>query len=391
MSPMSWTALAKLFPLLAFLMGLFPVSVVVAQTPAEGIHLEVPPDGTSMPMAVIGDQPAVEVTINGEGPYVFLVDTGAAGGGRIDPELAAKLDLETLGQVQVGDPSGRNRATRDLVRVDHVRFGDAEARGVPMLLAGELQAGRSIDGILGFALFRDVLLTLDYPAKTLRLTPGGLGPPDGQDIVADVGDGGIPSVEVDLGGVTVTADIDSGSMGWVTLPAAVAGKLDLAAEPVVVGRAETPFNSFEILQAPLDGAVQVGRHVFPNPPVEFADMFPRGNLGGQLLGHFAVTFDQRNRRVRFEREGDGPLGKPRRYRVGVMFAGGPADLVVRGTVPGSPGEKAGLREGDRVLAVNGLPVEEVDLGTIFSKPETVTLKIERGSETIEVALTPEAG
>ena len=129
-----------------------------------------------------------------------------------------------------------------------------------------------------------------------------------------------------------------------------------------------------------------------NPPIDFAEIFPRGNIGGQFLRQFAITFDQQNDRVRFRREDEGPLRQEARYRVGVMFMPGSEALEVAGTVPGAPGERAGLKEGDAVTAINGRPVSEIGTGEmreIFGSPETVELSILRDGEILTIALTPE--
>jgi serine protease DegQ len=67
--------------------------------------------------------------------------------------------------------------------------------------------------------------------------------------------------------------------------------------------------------------------------------------------------------------------------------------VVDKVDPGSPAERAGLRKGDLVTAVDGMPVREADslqrkLGLVWSG-ETVSLSVLRGSETLVIATTME--
>jgi S1-C subfamily serine protease len=61
--------------------------------------------------------------------------------------------------------------------------------------------------------------------------------------------------------------------------------------------------------------------------------------------------------------------------------------------PGSPAERAGLKKGDLVTAVDGLPVREADslqrkLGLVWSG-EVVSLTVQRGSESLAVPVTME--
>lgn len=356
------------------------------------VHLELPADGVDTPLELARDQPSVEVRVNGKGPFRFLLDTGAAGAGRVSAALAERLGLAVVGSVMVGDPSGQNREERELVLVDELNIAGAVARDVAMLLAPESTQSLDVEGILGFGLFRDVLLTLDYPGRRLRLYPGALPPSDGRAVLDLTVRRGVPSVRVDVDGHGVDADIDSGSMGWLTLPERIASELHLAAEPRIVGRASTGFNTFEIKQAPLAGTVHIGGHALVDPSIEFAGLFPRANLGGQLLRHFALTFDQRNGRVRFERNSDEPIARPARYRVGVALGVGPDGIRVERAAPGSPGERAGLRSGDVVLAIDGTPVGDLGdagLRDVLNRPGPVEFRVRRGGQTLTITVTPE--
>lgn len=345
-----------------------------------------------MPMQIVNHQPAVEVMVGGEGPFLFLIDTGAAGGGVISPELAERLGLETVGQVEIGDPSGRNREMRDLVRVAELTAAGRTWRDLDMLLGGDVLGDPGIDGILGFGLFSDSLLTLDYPAGEVRIETGELPPADGQEILDFRAEHEIPMIDLDVANRTVAADIDSGSMGWLMVPESVAERLPLDSEPRVIGRARTSFNEFEIKAAKLVGAVRVGRHTVHNPQLEFADIFPRGNVGGQFLSQFAVTFDQKNNRVRFTREGEGCMERKPRYRVGIMLRPGPKGLIVDGTVPGSAAERAGLVAGDRLSRINGIAIDELardEMDRVFGTPEEIALVVDRDGAEVEVRITPE--
>src|SRR4029079_2748204 len=101
--------------------------------------------------------------------------------------------------------------------------------------------------------FGDCLLTLDYPGERVRLARGELPAENGRDVLAFRSERGIPSISVRVSGREMEADVDTGAMGGVILPAREAKVLPLAAAPTVVGRARTASNTFEIEAAPLDG------------------------------------------------------------------------------------------------------------------------------------------
>jgi len=72
-------------------------------------------------------------------------------------------------------------------------------------------------------------------------------------------------------------------------------------------------------------------------------------------------------------------------RLGLSFD---AEALVRGINPGSPAQTAGLVAGDRIVAVNGRPVSEVDLAR-FVVDRPVLLLVERASgQTLHVVVDP---
>ena len=70
---------------------------------------------------------------------------------------------------------------------------------------------------------------------------------------------------------------------------------------------------------------------------------------------------------------------------------GNVPIVVREVVPNSPAAKAGLRVGDRIVAVNNEPVKSAEQVTQFirdHKGQAITLRVERGGSTLDVSATP---
>lgn len=70
---------------------------------------------------------------------------------------------------------------------------------------------------------------------------------------------------------------------------------------------------------------------------------------------------------------------------------GNVPIVVREVVPNSPAAEAGLRVGDRIVAVNGEPVKSAEQVTQFireHKGQPITLRVGRGGSTLEISATP---
>src|SRR5882724_1233224 len=68
-----------------------------------------------IPMRLDSGMAAIELTVNGKGPFLFAIDTGAEGGPRLDSSLVEKLGLKPSGQIREGDPSGRNARMAETV------------------------------------------------------------------------------------------------------------------------------------------------------------------------------------------------------------------------------------------------------------------------------------
>jgi hypothetical protein len=271
--------------------------------PAAYRSAELSAGSTEVPMVGEGGV-VLEVRINGQGPYRFALDTGAGGGGRISPALVKKLGLKPAGEVVTGDPSGKNTQTLQIIEVDLLTLSGASFKGVKLMARDAPQPpggpGAGLDGVLGIALFKDHLLTLDYPARKVRIEAGDLPPVDNREIIAFQMPHGVPAIKMKVGDLEVDADVDSGNMnGEVTLPGSYIDKVPLQKEPVVVGRGRTGFNEFEIKQSPLKGAVRIGDRTVESPRVDFVEIFPVANVGHAFLRRFVVTIDQKNLRMRF--------------------------------------------------------------------------------------------
>jgi hypothetical protein len=163
------------------------------------------------PMQFRGLMPVIEVKINGQGPFAFAIDTGAGMQADIDTSVATQLKLVPNGKVLTGDPSGLNDREVATARINTIAFGGAEFRNVTAVIRPQRITPDypNVDGILGFALFTDYLLTLDYPAMQVRLARGALPEANGADILSFEIVNRRPVIEVAIGRIRVRAHIDS--------------------------------------------------------------------------------------------------------------------------------------------------------------------------------------
>jgi|GEM_PF-566453 len=253
-----------------------------------------------IPMTIENHLPVIEATVNGQGPFRFVVDSGFGQSIELSAELAQKLNLPVIGEAIAADPSGKNGANVRIMHADSVDIGQAHFGSVEV--AQRRPGGRdNADGIIGLPLFTTLLVTFDYPNGRMRIDGGSLPAADGARVLDYTVEHGVPTIEIDVAGRKVKTDIDSGSPAEVSLPLGVAKSLPLTAEPKVVGHGRTPGNEFDIYSAPLQGDVHIGQISLSNPSVDFVDLFPVGNLGYRFLKNLTVTFDPANHRVRFDK------------------------------------------------------------------------------------------
>jgi predicted aspartyl protease len=280
---------------------LFGSSAAVAQSAPQVTE----PDGSvvTVPMILRGPLPAVEVMVNGQGPFVFTIDTGAMGMARADSSLVERLKLPIVGRMRARDGSGRSRPV-DVVRLDSLAIGGIRFSNVsaPTRDYNASPNSPKVDGILGFDLFSEYLLTLDFPGKRVRIERGRLPEPNGAEVLGYENATGTPIVEMFVGGRKLKGRIDTGNaLSSFVLPESLAKTLPLASEAVVVGRARTVSSEVEIKAAQLKDSVRLGRFDFHEPRVIFPALTEDINIGSAAFREFVVTFDQKNRRLRLER------------------------------------------------------------------------------------------
>jgi predicted aspartyl protease len=107
------------------------------------------------------------VTVNGQGPFRFIVDTGA-NRSVVSAELAAQLGLPSQGVGDVHSVHGVSVAP--LVRVDRLQYGDVSlnAAALPMMSGGVLAGEHGLLGVDGMSGRR---LRMDFERHCIEIVP----------------------------------------------------------------------------------------------------------------------------------------------------------------------------------------------------------------------------
>jgi predicted aspartyl protease len=253
------------------------------------------------------------VMINGQGPFQFLMDTGA-NVSCVSRDLAQRLGLAASAPARVHTVVGVRE--RPGVLIEHLKVGERSRRSVH---AAALALDKGLDGVLGVDWLDGQRLEMGFKARSLAITRSKEDiPKDG--VVAVVPArrryGQLTIVDADLGGRRINAMIDSGSQ--LTICNAALREMISAANRrtgagdlyVRVGMETLLGEAFtgELIYLPFMrlGGLQLG-----NVPVVYSDMHvfdlwglktkPAVILGMDLLTQFdTVALDFGRSQVRFD-------------------------------------------------------------------------------------------
>lgn len=251
----------------------FPPGRAIAQAPAE-IEL---PDEDHPPAALDTHQGRYEhmmapVSINDQGPFNFLLDTGA-NISCVSNRLMERLELKSVESARVHTVVGVRH--RPIVTLDRLQVGPRNRRKVraPALPI----KGSEVDGILGVDWLKGQRLVLDFKNSKLEIVRSQHDLSEAGRVVvvpARRRHGQLTIVDADLGGKRISAIIDSGAQGTLCNR-----KLRDIVRSQEARKGEKPTPKFVRMET-LAGESFVGESIF----------LPFLRLGGLHLGNVQVTY-----------------------------------------------------------------------------------------------------
>jgi predicted aspartyl protease len=247
------------------------------------------------------------VTIDGKGPFAFIVDTGA-NQTVISAELARQLGLPIGAPAPLNGVAGIQLAPTTVATLE-IGGGIRPEVTVSLLPAAAIGA----QGMLGLDGLEDKRITLDFRGQALRIESAGHLYRDSSEIVVKARrrDGQLTLVDADLDGIPITAFLDSGAqntIGNLSLQTLALRRRPLshwAQIPILSATGQTI--SAQIADLP---HLRVATLKLPNWPVAFADLHtfrmwdlterPAILLGVDVLSRFEyVCLDFSRSEVRF--------------------------------------------------------------------------------------------
>jgi predicted aspartyl protease len=381
---------------------------VSARAPRGAFDAPQPPDDTTLagettvPLEIDG-LVTVEARLNGR-PFHFILDTG--GHNIITPEVAAALGLQGVGAGASGG-AGAGELPQQYTRIATLQIGAATLRDqsfyVMPLQYGTVERGprEPLAGLIGLELFERFAARIDYPAKTLTLrTLAGHRHHGAGVAVPIVFDDDMPLLQGRIAGQPGLIALDTGNAGTTVVQAVwarvhgLADRLKRGLETVSYGAGGASRN-----WASRAGDVEIGGIALRNPIVRYAEdsagafssRTEAANIGTDLLSHFVIDVDYARGVIWFEHRPGVPEQPFNRSGLRAIKEE-PGAFAVALVLPDSPAARAGVAQGDRIVAVDGVAADRLsgrDLAhkLIQAVGTPVKLKLLRGTEAREAVIT----
>jgi hypothetical protein len=289
-----------------------------------------------------------------------IIDTGAMAS-IVTPKYAKShgLAVRSVSSLEMQDAFKQTRPTPRVARFDRLKLGNATFHDFDAI-AEDFETlatlSRRLDVVLARPVFRDVLLTIDYPNRRLIIEHGDLPPANGRDILP---------LKRDADGALLMPVRIGNDQAWLTLDTGHTGNGLLLSRYRLLGMrwASTPVDADRVRGfigegiskiGRMDGDAIVGQYTFARPIIAVSSDDDHEFLGADFLRHFAITIDQRNNRLQLQRATTKPIESPAVMRLGFEFTDDKGTIDV---IEHSAAQQAGLRSGDRVRSINGFPIE----------------------------------
>lgn len=351
------------------------LSVAGAQTPAPAIpRFEKGHGNKGLSVDIFDRIVYLPATINGAGPYTFVLDTGAGGISALDQSVAESLGLRLTPMPGGG---GAGEETIEINRVDSLTislpglsFADRTVFTIP-LHRMDPHWGKRKDGVIGGDLLCTLVTRIDYESERVDFhdaTSYEYSGPGESIPVTNMGDFLFLNAEVFLYGKEKPIDafflLDTGVRVSV-FNTPYSKKHDLPAQSSKTATGVTGFGIGGVSRGIVGRVrgIRIGSFLFEHPVVDFsldeagalADTSFSGIIGADILGRFHVVLDYSRSKIVLEK--NRCFDDPFEFDMcGIRFVmeGEQFDRVkVFYVFDGSPAAEAGVREGDVVMAIDG--------------------------------------
>jgi hypothetical protein len=305
--------------------------------------------------------------MNGEGPFHFILDTGASG--TMMRPTAERLGLKITNESQQSGV-GEKRVASGETHVRELQIGSAHFFDLDMgVLPGddtaEVFGTQPLDGIIGLEVFQRLVVKHDYIHKQLTFTvPEKFSYQGKGTIVAFERPAQIPVIEAELDGIRGRFGVDTGARSSMLLygPWTDANHLHEKYKAKLEGVTGWGIGGPVRSQLARAKTLRFGEAAVQDIVIRLSlqkgglttSSSMAGLIGPGVLSQFDVTFDYPKRRIILEKNEQ--YGLHDSWDRAGMWLGQEYDhFHVVDVMASSPAAEAGIKPGDKVLAIDDKP------------------------------------
>ena len=348
----------------------------------------------------------VPVTINGEGPFHMILDTGA--NLAVSPEVARKAGLKIESSGETGGV-GEHTVSVQYTHVRELAFGPVHLENLESAILSTADSSYvfghvAVDGYFGLEVFQKYAVSHDYINRELKFyDPENYSYEGPGESIPFHRDGNIPVIHASFDGIEAEFGVDTGARSALILygPFVATNRLIEKYQPKFQGVSGWgiggPVRSYMIRSQSL----QIGHfelhdliaRLSVNKSGITASSGKAGLIGPDVLKQFTFICDYRRGRLIFEKNRN--FGLRDSYdRAGVWLSQNADAFDVFDVISGGPADLAGLKTGDTVIAIDGTETSKLVLTDVrdrwkSAEPGTaVKLKVQtKSGVTREATLT----
>jgi hypothetical protein len=370
----------------------------------------------SIPFQLYNNLIVVKITYNNFLTLNFILDTGVRSAILTDSKMAILMNPKYVRPVKIGGLGGENEI--DALIATGLSFSMAGLTGKDQLMIILTEdvfslskfIGTDVHGILGYEIFNRFVVEIDYKNKLLKLHEPSKYKPSGRGeiypiTIEDTKPYLNAEVKIKEKTFPVKLIVDTGAGHALALYVGTHPEIHL---PDTIIRS--------MLGRGLNGSIEgyygriqnlrLGKFQLKNIVTSFPDSVEvgtnfmsngrNGNLGGEVLNRFKVTFNYRESYLILE--------KTRKKEKGYYFNMSGIDLISTGddlrtfevdhVRANSPADRVGIKQGDILEVINGVDAKDFnlsDINTLFqSRPgKKIRLSIRRGTQVFRTVLVLE--